>query len=69
MIRKLRSGEYRLYSRKKIPGPTSGGILERSRHARLLRNTKEKSSTLKGIEFFERYTYTITERHPIHTTF
>ena len=45
MIRKLKSGEYRLYSRKKIPKPASAAIWARSRRARLQRSTRERFSS------------------------
>ena len=32
MIRKLKTGEYRLYSKKKDPKTANAGILERSNH-------------------------------------
>ena len=47
MIRKLKTGEYRIYSLKKNPKPGSEEILEHSQRVRLRKNTKEKFNTSK----------------------
>ena len=51
MIRKLKTGEYRLYSERSIQRPENGGIWERSKPAKRLRSTKEPCSTLSIVEF------------------
>jgi hypothetical protein len=47
MIRKLKTGEYRLYSRKKNPKTGKREILGPSQRVRLRKNTKEKFNTSK----------------------
>jgi len=51
MIRKLKTGEYRIYSLKKNPKTGSGEILEHSQRARLRKNTKEKFNTSKTMTY------------------
>ena len=48
MIRKLKSGEYRLYSRKMDPRPASAATLERSTR----RAAAEKHE--RAVQFFKR---------------
>jgi hypothetical protein len=44
MIRKLKSGQYRLYSRKKIPRTACAGIWERSKQRATRRLTSARSN-------------------------
>jgi hypothetical protein len=50
VIRKLKSGKYRLYSRKKNPKQESAETWERSRQSRRRGDTSEQFSTSSGIK-------------------
>ena len=51
MIRKLKSGEYRLYSRKKDPKTGKRRNLKRSVRGRAPRSTSEPSSSSSATEY------------------
>jgi hypothetical protein len=50
VIRKISSGQYRLYSRKKNPKMDAGGTSEPFELARQLKLTSERSNTSKDTE-------------------
>ena len=52
MIRKLKSGKYRLYSKKKDPKQESAGISELSIHAKLLKTTNEQFNSSSANDCF-----------------
>jgi hypothetical protein len=62
MIRKLKSGEYRLYSRKKDPKTGRQGTSARSAVVRLRRNTSAQYSSSSGISAIEPATLSAAQR-------